>query len=323
MRDVLCFGEALIDFLNTGEQVDEHLRLKKFTQFPGGAPANAAVAVAKLGGQARFAGQVGDDYFGHFLIQALKQYKVDTRLTAVHPTAKTPLAFVFLDESGERSFSFHRDRTADLVFNRDQVSEDWFSGEPLLHYCSNTLTDASIAGVTRHIVDRGRQHNCPISFDVNLRHNLWPGNSADASLVSEFVERADVVKFALEELDYLSNGQRQAYIDHCLGAGVKLLIVTDGGNPIRYYCSEAGGEIAPPPVSVVDTTGGGDAFIGAVLFRLGGLADPLAFLESLQQPGTREQLEEIIAFASHCGALTISRQGAFPALPTRDEIGNG
>ncbi len=98
MKRVVCFGEAVIDFLNTGQLREGEMSLNSFTQFPGGAPANAAVAVAKLGGEAVFAGQVGDDPFGHFLLDALQLYGVDTSIAAVHPTARTALAFVFLDD---------------------------------------------------------------------------------------------------------------------------------------------------------------------------------------------------------------------------------
>ena len=105
MSNVLCFGEALIDFLNTGQKQEERLSLNAFTQYPGGAPANAAVAVAKLGGDAAFVGQVGADMFGDFLVQSLAEYGVDTSHVLQHPTLKTALAFVARDEAGERKFS--------------------------------------------------------------------------------------------------------------------------------------------------------------------------------------------------------------------------
>ena len=172
MKRVLCFGEALIDFLNTGQQHEGDLSLNAFTQYPGGAPANAAVAVAKLGGDAAFAGQVGDDQFGHFLIDALRLY-------------------------GERSFSFRRDGTADIVMTREQVGTDWFRDQPVVHFCSNTLTDAHIADVTRYVVAQARQRGSVVSFDVNLRHKLWPADKVDAGVVNELVHAADVVDHGL------------------------------------------------------------------------------------------------------------------------------
>ncbi len=131
------------------------LQLADFRQFPGGAPANVAVAVARLGGQAKFAGQVGDDPFGQFLEEALLHYGVGTTFLHKHPSAHTTLAFVFLDADGDRSFSFYRDRTADVLFSAEQVSDQWFVDHPILHVCSNTLTNQDIASVTEYVLEQG------------------------------------------------------------------------------------------------------------------------------------------------------------------------
>ena len=315
MKKILCFGEALIDFLNTGNRRDGLLQVNHFTQFPGGAPANAAVAVARLGGDSAFVGQVGDDPFGHFLVDALKAHGVDTSNTWIHPTAKTALAFVFLDAHGERSFAFHRDNTADLLFGCEQLSEGWFSDQPILHFCSNTLTDAAIAEVTEQLVMVAEKSGSIISFDVNLRHNLWPDNRADADLVNQLVHQAHLIKFASEELDFLSQGDRDAYVQNCFAAGVKAVIVTDGGHTLCFFNAEGGHfEIEPPATDVVDTTGGGDAFIGAVLFGLSQQADPIGYLSDLNRT------KSLISFASHCGAWAVSRPGAFPAFPVFDDV---
>ncbi len=314
MKRIVCFGEALIDFLNTGHAQDGQLLLNTFTQFPGGAPANAAVAAAKLGGHAAFAGQVGDDQFGRFLLESLSVYGVDTSLATTHTTAKTALAFVFLDEAGERSFSFRRDGTADLVLQRSQVQQHWFAGEPIVHFCSNTLTDAVIADVTRHFVTEARRNGALVSFDVNLRHNLWKSGHADASLVSELVRQSDIVKFSREELDYLSDGDNPAYLAACFDDGLTAALVTDGGNEITVRTGTAEAKLVPPRVDVVDTTGGGDAFIGAVLYGLSLQAEPLRFLEEVGQ------LRQLASSAAYCGAIAVTRQGAFPAFPTMTDV---
>jgi fructokinase len=311
-KQVVCFGEALIDFLNVGSTQDGLLTLNQFTQFPGGAPANAAVAVAKLGGQAKFVGQVGNDPFGHFLIQSLNRYQVDTQFTYVHPSAKTALAFVFLDQRGERTFSFHRENTADLVFEAAQVDEAWFSEPSIFHFCSNTLTERTIASVTDHIVQKAKQHQCLISFDVNLRHNLWASGSVDASLVNQFVMQSQLVKFAKEELAYLSGGQVASYLADCFENGVKVVVITDGGNSIAVYTATSQFNITPPNTEVVDTTGGGDAFIGAVLYGL--------CQSQTDDFADTTKLARVIEFASQCGAIAVSRQGAFPAFPQNDEV---
>ncbi len=314
MRRIVCFGEALIDFLNTGHSRDGQLSLNTFTQFPGGAPANAAVAAAKLGGNAAFAGQVGADQFGQFLLESLAVYGVDTSLATVHDTARTALAFVFLDEHGERSFSFRRDRTADIVLTREQVQPHWFAGEPIVHFCSNTLTDASIADVTRHFVAEARNSGALVSFDVNLRHNLWQQGRADAGLVSSLVQQCDIVKFSHEELEYLCLGDTNSYLAGCFDAGLRAALVTDGGKEVSIRTARSEARVLPPAVDVVDTTGGGDAFIGAVLFGLSLQPEPMGYLESI------DKLQQLVSSAAYCGAMAVTRPGAFPAFPTMAEV---
>ena len=314
MMQIICFGEALIDFLNTGAQPDGALLLNNFTQFPGGAPANAAVAIAKLGGNAVFAGQVGDDPFGHFLLRALETYGVDTTFTCIHPSAKTPLAFVFLNSQGERSFSFHRENTADIVFEKSQASEDWFANEPIFHFCSNTLTTSHIADVTRHMVSLAQGRSALISFDVNLRHNLWSSGSADITMINELVYESHLVKYASEEIDYLSQGKHEKYLEGCFAAGVQAVLITSGGDTVAVHTKDRKIHIDPPKVRAVDTTGGGDAFIGAVLYGISQQADPYNCISDV------ESLRPFVQFATHCGAFTVARQGAFPALPTFADI---
>lgn len=325
-RQVLCFGEALIDFLHIGAEKQGPLQLPAYRQFPGGAPANAAVAVAKLGGIARFAGQVGQDAFGDFLAQALQAYGVDLSLLQRHPTAKTALAFVMLDDTGDRSFSFYRDQSADVLFTPQQIGIDWFDHKPILHICSNTLTDDFIANTTQQLVQQAKAAGCLVSFDVNLRHNLWQEGAAHRERVNALVWQADIVKFSRDELQYLSKEEagadqataEQAYLARCQQAGCQLLLVTDGGGSIDYYrVGAAVSRINPPKVSVVDTTAGGDAFIGGLLFSLSCLPASTLSDDSLPDGAL---LHACIEFATACGAITVTRPGAFPALPDAAEI---
>lgn len=314
MKPVICFGEALIDFLNIGQHPDQPLLLNEFRQYPGGAPANAAVAIAKLGGKSLFAGQVGQDAFGDFLKQALVNYQVDVSLVSQHPSAKTALAFVMLDEQGERSFSFYRDQTADILFKSSQVSSEWFSSNSIFHFCSNTLTDKQIAQTTQYAISCAREQKALISFDVNLRHNLWPLEKADIQCVNQFTQQADILKFSLDELHCLADGISHNYIMRLIDKGVSLVLVTDGAKTIKFYSATEQGEVIPPSVRAVDTTAGGDAFIGGFLFGLSIQANPIALL-SQSQP-----LVELIEFASACGAYAVSQQGAFPALPRLQDL---
>jgi fructokinase len=328
MKTVICFGEALIDFINVAKHnsditSDSLLTLNDYRQFPGGAPANAAVAVAKLGGKAFFSGQVGQDNFGDFLEHALKHYKVDTRYLLKHGHAKTALAFVTLDNEGERSFSFYRDMSADVLLTKVQLQETLFSSSAfetpyIFHFCSNTLTTTDIANTTLFAVEQARKQNALISFDVNLRHNLWSTEQADIALVNQFVHQADVLKFSLDELVYLSQGAEQQYITDCLNQHASLVLVTDGGNDIAYYTEDSSGVISPPTVKVVDTTAGGDGFVGGLLFALSQSDFSHSGLATLFKD--EQRFHHLLQFASACGACAVAKQGAFPALPSFAQV---
>ncbi|WP_448548097.1 carbohydrate kinase family protein [Thalassotalea fusca] len=314
MKPVICFGEALIDFLNTGAQADGCLSLNNYCQYPGGAPANAAVAVARLGGNAYFAGQVGDDVFGHFLEQALEKYGVNVNYLVKHEHASTALAFVTLDDTGDRSFSFYRQQTADMLFDKTQIQASWFNQEVIFHFCSNTLTEAAIAETTKLAVEMAKSNDAFVSFDVNLRHNLWPSGQADCDLVNELVYHADVIKFSRDEFTYLSQGNEQQYIDTCLSRGVSLLVITDGEHDIEFITLQGKQSVSAPAVKAIDTTAGGDAFSGALLMAFSCFEQPKAALRSF------DTLLALIQFAAHCGAHTVTKPGAFPALPSFSEV---
>lgn len=313
MNKVLCFGEALIDFLGNGSTQSEGLAINQFNQFPGGAPANAAVAVSKLGGEAAFIGQVGDDMFGHYLIHALSHYGVDTQYVARSETAKTALAFVALDENGERSFSFYRDKSADMLYQAHQCAPCAFEGASLFHFCSNTLTDGPIANTTCELIDHAIAKGLTVSFDVNLRHNLWPSGKACIETVNRFVDKAQVLKFSLEEIVYLTD-DIDSYVQRLLSSTAMLILITNDGNPIRYYTKTMSGELAAPCVNVVDTTAGGDGFSGGLLYQLANVPSLSELTKSANN------LKEIVSFASACGALAVTRPGAFPALGSLEEV---
>lgn len=313
MSVVLCFGEALIDFISRNSIQSDGLSIPEFAQYPGGAPANAAVAVAKLGGRARFAGQVGQDSFGMFLKQALQHYGVCTAHLAMHATAKTALAFVAHDSHGERSFSFYRDQSADVLYSSALITPALFHDATMLHFCSNTLTEPDIANVTADLLQQARNHNLWLSFDVNLRHNLWPAGAADKVVVKQFVSKAQLLKFSYDELAYLVD-DTSAYIQQLLGHEAQLIIVTHDDKPVHYFSRTGQGTLPVPKVKAVDTTAGGDAFIGGLLYQLSQQQNLTAFCQ--QSPA----IEAAIAFAARCGAHAVTRPGAFPALPVLADV---
>lgn len=314
MGNTVCFGEALIDFLNLGALKQDGVSVNDFRQYPGGAPANVAVAIAKLGGNASFMGQVGADQFGDFLIKSLSAYGVDTTSTIQSETAKTALAFVFLDDSGERSFLFHRHDSADLVLDSTQLDINWFNQVDIFHFCSNTLTEAHAYSVTEYAVERAIDAGAIISFDVNLRHNLWKDGKADPGLINQIMRKADVLKFSLDELEYLCHGHRERYIADLLKCNAALVLITNGGEAVEYFSRVGSGILKVPQLDVKDTTAGGDAFVGGLLYQLAKTNDLRMVFDS------HSHIEAMIDFAIRCGAVAVSREGAYPALPTLDDV---
>lgn len=324
MIKVISFGELLVDMLSSRVSDDQDgqgndSETERFTKYPGGAPANVAAAIGKLGGHSYFAGKVGADMFGDFLVQSLEAMHVRTDYLLQTSEAKTALAFVSLDKEGERSFEFYRGPSADLLFGPGDFKPEWFENRGIFHFCSNTLTEPGILEATQAGLDAARAAGWLVSFDMNLRHNLWPEGADPFESVWHCVKQADLVKLSAEELAFLCRHTDEATVlKQILSAGASLILITDGGKPLRYYTAHQTGSIQPPNVHMIDSTAAGDAFVGGLLYRLSELNMSVADLEGV---GTDQQrLESILTFASACGAHAVTHAGAFTSLPSRDEV---
>lgn len=307
---VSCFGEVLIDFLQDPQQP------ASFRRFAGGAPANVAVAIAKLGGKSQFVGMLGADMFGDFLHAELEHYGVDCSATARTAAAKTALAFVSLNSEGDRSFSFYRPPAADLLYTMAHLPADFWRNRGILHLCSNSLTDQAIAETSFALVTTAKAKGWLISVDANLRHNLWPEGQANLALVNKLLAMADLIKLSDDELAYLTAEQETADWLQQLQQSASWIIVTAGSEAVTSYTASQRLTVAVSPVKVVDTTAAGDAFVGAWLYQLGQLL-PQFSLDTLIQNQSMQQ--HIISKAIHAGSLTCQHFGAFTALPTRFE----
>ncbi|MFC5527087.1 carbohydrate kinase [Rhodanobacter ginsengisoli] len=316
MRPILCFGEALIDFHADGS--DEHGFARQFVPFAGGAPANVAVAAARLGGVARFAGMLANDRFGDFLLDSLQRAGVGTDDVARTDAANTALAFVTLDAHGERSFSFYRGPSADLLFRAGHFREQAFRGIALFHVCSNSMTEPALAATTREGMQRAHGAGALVSFDLNLRPALWPAGVDPLPLVWPALHLADVVKLSAEEFAWLAVDGEQAALDRLWLGRTRLLVVTDGARPLRWFHPDAEGELPGYAVSVVDATAAGDAFVGGLLCCLAELEPTPGRIDQLV--GELPRLHAMLRFAAACGALTVTRQGSFAAMPRGDEV---
>ena len=314
MRPILCFGEALIDFLaRPGETPDAP---RAFLQFAGGAPANVSVAVARLGGDARFIGMLGEDMFGDFLLDSLRDAGVGTGGIVRTSEAKTALAFVALDADGERSFSFYRPPAADLLFRDEHFQPAMFEQATAFHACSNSLTEPAVAEATYAGLRRARAAGALASVDLNLRQVLWAPSIDPTPWLWRLLDEAVLVKLARNELDYLASslGNEDAVFERLFAGHARLVLVTDGAADMRWRTRDASGTVPGFRVRAIDTTAAGDAFVGGLLYRLAEQGIDAAGFNTFI--ADHAAIRDAMRFAAACGALAVTRHGAFAAMPT-------
>ena len=309
---VYCFGEALIDF-HAEPRGDA---LPAFIPHPGGAPANVSVAVARMGDASAFVGMFGQDVFGDLLLRGLADAGVDTRHTRRTDAANTALAFVTHDAQGERSFSFYRPPSADLLFRDGDFDPAIFAAGNVFHAGSCSMTEPASAATTLQGMAHARAAGALVSFDMNLRPALWPRLDDPAPTIWRALALADFVKLSAEELAFLaaSVGSEGAVFERLWSASAEFVVITDGERAIRWFTPNARGTSPIFPVRVVDSTGAGDAFVGGFLHALAAAGSLPALL------GDSERRDAALRFAAACGALAVTRTGSFAAMPALADV---
>lgn len=312
MYDVVALGESLIDFTPDGHN-DMGMRL--FSRNPGGAPANVLAMYARLGGKTAFIGKVGDDGFGRFLRDTLAQAGIHTGGMRLTGACGTTLAFVQLDESGDRSFSFYRKPGADILLEAEEVDLALVESCGVFHFGSVSLTDEPCRSATLYGARRARAAGAVISYDPNYRPLLWDSEARAVAEMTAALDLADIVKVSEEEMVLLTGRTDLEEGARALMAhGAALVLVTRGPEGAWFLARGGRGLVPAYPVHAVDTTGSGDAFLGALLWRLGGKS--AADLGRISQG----EWEGHVAFANAAGGLTATKKGAIPALPSEEEI---
>lgn len=318
MKPVLCFGEALIDF-HAQAAIDAQAP-PVFVPHAGGAPANVAVGVARLGGQAAFVGMLAYDMFGELLLEQLRAAGVDTAYVARTDAAPTALAFVAHAADGERSFSFYRPPAADLLFREVHFDAAAFRGAAAFHACSNSLTEDAIAHVTVQGMRRARAADVLVSFDLNLRPALWARGKDPAPQLWRALAEADLVKLSAEELAFLAaaaGGETPAF-ERLWQGPTQFIVVTDGARGLRWHTRSRQGGLPAFAVTAVDTTGAGDAFMAGLLYRLDSAGIGAKDLAALADADGRR--DDMLRHAAACGALATTRAGSFAAMPTHEAV---
>lgn len=299
---VYTIGEMLVDMIP-----DE---MGHFEPCPGGAPANVAAAVAKLGGNSAFIGMFGNDSFGNMLCNTLEKLGVDMSLTG-RTSIKTSLAFVMLN-GGERSFEFYRNPGADTLYPPEKLPENFLSFGDIVHFGSVSLMPSPTKDTHYKALRQARRQGAVISFDVNLRHNLWNDDVSLKKAVNEALPFADIVKMSEEEYEFVtgaSNAEDAARM--LLEKSAEVVIISLGDKGAEIYLKD--GRIIRKPAKkaeVTDTVGAGDALMGAILYSVDGTGEK--DLKNLNW-------DMILDFAVAVAGVSVSRKGGISSLPTFKE----
>lgn len=319
--DIVTLGEILVDMFpaELGRRLTE---VSAFRPKPGGAPANVAVAAARLGKRAAFIGKVGDDAFGHHLADVLAREGVDVRGIRYDEQARTTMAFIALPDENTAEFVFYRNPGADMLLRADELDTALLHDTKAFHFGSLSLTDEDNRRATIEAVAIARQAGALISYDVNYRPSLWhrPEEALERALA--MLPQVDLLKVNEKEVALLSRrdkidptnldelkGAAQALLEH----GPSLVVVTLGPNGSYFQTAEGGEYIPPFRVETVDATGCGDAFIA-------GLLSQLIASSNWREQLTPTYLREAVRYANAVGALTALTLGVIPALPTASQV---
>ncbi|MGD2173977.1 MAG: PfkB family carbohydrate kinase [Candidatus Brocadiaceae bacterium] len=313
MAEVVCMGELLVEFVSTADNVSL-VDTPGFIKAPGGAPANVAVAVQKLGMDAGFVGKVGDDPFGEFLRRSLQEENVEVTYLLTDPQARTTAVFVAVWDDGRKDLCFYRNPGADMMLTADEITEDVFDGARCFHYGSITFIDEPAARAQREALAIARERGLMVSYDPNYRPTLWPDEATARRVIQDSFRYCHLAKVSEEEWQVATGCEGfQEGVDAVLDRGVELLVVSLGprGAVVTNgdYCTEVPGW----EVDVVETTGAGDGFLAALITGLLPERERAGSLARLE----RELVEDVVRHANAVGALTCTRPGAIPALPER------
>ena len=312
MKDLVTIGEILIDLTYSGRDKG----VPVYTANPGGAPANVAVAAARLGADAAFIGKVGRDYYGDFLRAALTENGVDISGMPVDNDAPTTLAVVSVSETGERSFSFYRRNCADTLLSSEEISTELLGNTRFLHFGSVSLTDDPARTATLFAAQKAKELGAVVTYDPNYRANLWNSEEEAVERMKSVLGFVDILKISDEELPLLTGtddpveGTRQLSDTY----GISLILLTLGPDGAFYRRGEETGKAEGFKVKVADTNGAGDTFFGSFLSRM------ITLGVYRPEQLTSEQLYESVRTANLAASLTTSRHGAIPAMPDLKEL---
>ena len=311
MYDAIALGELLIDFAPVSTNKDGYPTL---AAKPGGAPCNYLAALAKYGAKTALYAKVGTDTFGKLLVQTLKEAGVETSCIVEDASVFTTLAFVTLDASGNRSFSFARKPGADTCLRYEELDLSFIDNSRTFHFGTLSLTNEPAREATQKAAAYAVNAGKLITFDPNLRASLWDNLDEAKTQILWGLRQADIVKISDEEVEFLWGCGEQEGAEKLLEEfNVKLAMITGGHKGAYLRNKDASVQAACPPVKPVDTTGAGDIFGGSAVSRI-------LKLNKAPENLSKEELAEIAAFAVTAASLSTQKPGGMPSVPDEAEV---
>ena len=316
MYDIVALGEALIDFTPSGTNC---IGMQLYSQNPGGAPANVLAMASKFGVSTAFIGQVGDDLFGHFLKKSISDAGVSSIGMLFSRQYQTTLAFVSLDGKGNRSFSFYRDKGADVMLSYEEIDKNILKACKIFHFGAVSMTDEPSRTATIRSAEFAKSNGAIISFDPNYRPLLWKGREEAVKVIQDVLAIVDILKVSEEEMLLLTGMENISAGSMALAnKGPSVVIVTLGARGAFIRIGDKTKFFNTFDVKTVDTTGAGDAFLGAFLAKIiiNNRGISRMELDNLDD----EMIDDLMLYANASGSLTTTRSGAIPAMPALNEI---
>ena len=306
MKDIYCIGELLIDFIPGSEPAS-------YIRKAGGAPANVAIAMTKNGLSASMAAKVGDDDFGHFLVDTLKEYNVGVACPDYCKEAVTTMAFVTLAEDGDRKFTFARKPGADTLLSPDEVREEDIADSAIIHAGSCSLSAGPAIEATKKALRLGHEKGCLVSFDVNYRNVMWDDDvDACTKAVMDILPYVDLLKISDEEVGMM--GGVEAIPELMKKYNITMVMETLGADGAQAFFDGQVIRVPGRKVKAVDATGAGDAFWGATLASLR--------IQGVNKASdlTAEIIRKAMDYGNVSGCICVQSKGAIVSIPTRDQI---
>ena len=309
--DVCALGELLIDFTENGTSPRGNPIMEAN---PGGAPCNVLAMLNRLGYKTAFIGKIGDDIFGRQLKKAVQEVGINTDGLVTDKIVNTTLAFVHTLPGGDREFSFYRNPGADIMLSETDMNEQLISDSRIFHFGSLSMTGEECEAATKKAVGIAKENGLIISFDPNLRENLWDSLDKAKEKIEYGMANCDILKISDNEIQWFTGEQDYDRAVEKLRSrfgNIRLLLLSLGKDGSRAYSGENSAYVPAAPAKTIETTGAGDTFCGAILSKV---------LEHELREYSQQELSDMLIFANAAAAVITERKGALRVMPQQEEI---